>query len=141
MDSKKKTILKNILVVIAGIGVGGGLNGLIVKYSDSIVPLPPGVDTSNPESIAENIHLFSTGNFMVILLAHALGTLLASFLIAKFVESHHYRLAMIPGILFLIGGIMMTTMVPAPTWFDATDLLLAYFPMAFLGYILGRPKN
>jgi hypothetical protein len=37
------------------------------------------------------------------------------------------------GVLFLLGGIMVNTMLPAPTGFIASDLLLAYLPMAWLG--------
>lgn len=133
--------VKNILVVIIGMVIGGGLNGLLIQYGHHIVPLPDGIDMTDPDSLAQNIHLLKPMNFLMVFLAHALGTFLASFIIAKFAASHNYRLAMIPAVLFLIGGIMMTQMVDAPTWFDATDLLLAYFPMAYLGYLLGRNKK
>lgn len=133
-------ILKNIIVVILSMFAGGTLNSLIVKFGPKIFPLPEGVDPSNLESIAANIHRYDTGNFMTVFFAHALGTFVASFLIARFAASQHRRLALIPGFFFLIGGIMMTRMLDAPTWFDALDLLVAYLPMAFLGYLLGRKK-
>lgn len=130
--------LKNILVVILGLFIGGALNSLIVSISGIVIPLPEGIDPSDPESLAAGMHLFKPINFLMPFLAHALGTLISSFIIAKFAASHHYGLAMIPGFLFLLGGIAMTQMVDAPTWFDATDLLLAYLPMAWLGYQLGK---
>jgi len=117
--------------------IGGALNGLIIEYAHLVVSTPEGFDKNN----LETFHLLQPMNFLMVFLAHALGTLLASFIIAKFAASHHYRLAMIPGVLFLIGGIIMTQMVDAPTWFEAVDLLLAYFPIAYLGFILGRNKN
>jgi hypothetical protein len=46
---------------------------------------------------------------------------------------------MVIGVLFLAGGISMVFMVPnAPMWFNSIDLILAYIPMAYLGYVLGR---
>jgi len=133
-------ILKNILVVIAGIIIGGGLNSLLVMKASSIIPFPEGVDTSDPNKIIDYMHLFEPRNFIMPFLAHALGTMLASYVIARFAASQNFRLALIPGFFFLIGGIIMTRMVDAPTWFDALDLLVAYLPMAYIGYMLGRKK-
>jgi ABC-type transport system involved in cytochrome bd biosynthesis fused ATPase/permease subunit len=49
------------------------------------------------------------------------------------------KYALIIGIIFLIGGIAACFMIPAPGWFMAADLLLAYIPMALLGeYIFNR---
>ena len=129
--------VRNILVVLGGMIIGGALNGLIINYAHLVVPTPEGFDKNN----LDTFHLLQPMNFLMVFLAHALGTLLASFIITKFTASHHYKLAMIPGILFLVGGILMTQMVDAPFWYDAIDLLLAYFPMAYFGYLLGRNKK
>jgi hypothetical protein len=40
--------------------------------------------------------------------------------------------------LFLLGGIMMAFSVGGPTWFIILDLTIAYLPMAWLGYRLGK---
>ena len=48
---------------------------------------------------------------------------------------------MIVGVFFLCGGIMAARMIPAPAWFVVADLALAYFPFAWLGYVLGRPRG
>jgi hypothetical protein len=43
------------------------------------------------------------------------------------------------GFAFLAGGVMMVLTLPGtPWWFVATDLVLAYLPMAYLGYKLGQ---
>jgi hypothetical protein len=34
--------------------------------------------------------------------------------------------------LFLAGGIAASVMIPAPAWFKALDLTIAYLPMAWL---------
>jgi hypothetical protein len=42
------------------------------------------------------------------------------------------------GFVFLGAGIAACFMIPAPAWFMATDLLLAYLPMAWLAIQVGR---
>lgn len=132
--------LKNVLIVFLGIIIGGAVNMFLITISGNFIPLPEGVDPTDEKSLAAGIHLFEAKHFIMPFLAHALGTLIASFIIARFATKQHLRLALLPGFLFLIGGIMMSRMLDAPTWFDALDLLVAYLPMAYLGYMLGRKK-
>jgi hypothetical protein len=41
-----------------------------------------------------------------------------------------------------IGGVLMVIDLPgAPLWFDLTDLILAYAPMGYLGWVLAGKKN
>ena len=47
---------------------------------------------------------------------------------------------MIVGVLFLIGGISNCFMLPAPAWFMVVDILLAYIPMAYIGWKLAIRK-
>jgi hypothetical protein len=43
------------------------------------------------------------------------------------------------GFAFLAGGVMMVMILPeTPLWFIFSDLILAYLPMAYLGYRLGQ---
>ena len=131
------SLLRNVIAVVAGIAVGMVVNGLLIAVSASVVPLPAGVDPNNTESLAKGIQLFEPRHFAMPFLAHALGTLagaLAAYLIAA---SHKKRFAFGIGIIFLCGGIAASTMIPAPAWFMALDLLLAYIPMAWLGARLG----
>jgi hypothetical protein len=71
-------------------------------------------------------------------LAHALGTFVGAFIAAKIAATSKMIIAIAIGIVFMIGGIMMVMMLPSPLWFDATDLVLAYIPMAYLGAKLAR---
>lgn len=61
------------------------------------------------------------------------GTFVATLIAA----SHKFTIAMIMGVLFLIGGIVAVIMLPAPLWYDVIDLLFAYIPMALIGAKLG----
>ena len=130
-------VLRNVLAVIAGLVIGAVVNMALIAISPMIVPPPAGVDINNPESLSRGIHLFEPRHFIMPFLAHALGTLagaLAAYLIAA---SYKSRLAYVIGILFLLGGIAASVMIPAPTWFKALDLVVAYLPMAWLATQIG----
>jgi hypothetical protein len=92
------------------------------------------------ESIKANIHLFPPKNFVMPFLAHALGTLVGAFIAVKIAASRHLLLAMIVGAFFLLGGIQAVMDIGGPMWFTITDLVLAYLPFAFLGYLLGKKR-
>ncbi len=125
--------LRNILAVLAGIVLGGILNMTIINITGNIVSLPEGVNPNDIESIKQNMHLYEAKHFVFPFLAHALGSLLAGFVAAFLSVSNQIKLAIFAGGFFIIGGIMMAKMLPAPIWFEALDVIVAYFPMAFLG--------
>nr|WP_294937198.1 hypothetical protein [uncultured Flavobacterium sp.] len=126
-------IVKNILAVVAGLVVGNVLNMCLIQVSGSIIPPPPGTDVSTPEGLIAAMPLFEPKHFIFPFLAHALGTLFGAYVAARIAATHKMRFAMGIGIFFLIGGIFAVSMIPAPLWFDVTDLVLAYLPMAYLG--------
>jgi len=132
-----KTVIRNILAVLAGVILGSIVNMGIIMISGSIIPPPEGVDPSSMESLKANMHLFEARHFIFPFLAHALGTLAGAFIVGLFAVKHKLILPLIIGAFFLIGGIMMVVSVPSPLWFTIVDLGLAYLPMAWLGGKLG----
>ena len=130
--------LRNILALIAGIGVGYIVNGGLVVLSPSIVAPPAGVDVRDPESLRAGIDLFEPRHFIMPFLAHALGTLAGALVAYLVAATHRARFAYAIGTLFLLGGIAAAFMIPAPTWFIALDLVVAYLPMAWLAVQIGR---
>jgi hypothetical protein len=127
------TLLRNALAVILGVVVGGGVNMALVTLSPSLIPPPAGVDVNSAESLGKAMHLFEPRHFVMPFLAHALGTFvgaLAAFVIAA---THKAPIAYVIGAVFLCGGVAASFMIPAPAWFIALDLLVAYLPMAWLG--------
>jgi hypothetical protein len=130
--------LRNGLAVIAGIVVGMGVNMALVMLGPSLIPTPPGVDTTSAEGLAAGIHLFEPRHFLMPFLAHALGTYFGALAAWLGAASHKDTFAYVIGVVFLCGGIAACFMIPAPAWFMATDLLLAYLPMAWLATRVGR---
>ena len=131
-------IVRNVLAVLLGLVVTMLVNGGLIALSASVIPPPAGVDPNNMESLKANIHLFHAKHFVFPYMAHALGSLLGAFVAAKLAATRKMIFALVIGGIHLIGGIMAATMIPAPTWFIASDLILSYLPMAWIGGRLAR---
>ena len=134
-------IARNILAAMVGIVLGSAVNLGLVTMGMSVVPLPEGTDVSTMEALRESMKSLTPVNFLFPLLGHALGTLTGAFVAAKLAASHHMKFAIGIGVSFLIGGIAMVFNCGGPVWFIASDLLLAYIPMAFLGGFLAGGKR
>ena len=125
-------ILKNILAVIAGWLGGSIVNMGLIKIGHMILPIQ-GVDPNDMEALAEVMPTLEAHYFAFPFLAHALGTLVGAFIAYKIAVTHKMKFALGIGAFFLLGGIIMTQVLPAPTWFEITDVVLAYIPMAWIG--------
>jgi len=133
--------LKNILACVVGIIIGSLVNMALISVSGKIIPLPDGVDNKTAEGLAAGIHLFEPRHFIFPFLAHALGTFTGAFTATKLSHPQTIYGPIIIGILFLAGGIMMVLQLSAPMWFNITDLVAAYLPMAYMGFVLGKIKQ
>lgn len=130
--------IRTVVAVVAGFLVGSIINGGIVAFGPILIPPPPGVDMSTMESLAETIHLMGPLNFLVPFLAHALGTLTGATVACMIADTKRHTAVITMGIIFLIGGLAASVMIPAPVWFIVVDLLFAYIPMAWLGLLLSN---
>jgi hypothetical protein len=125
-----------LLAVLAGLVVGSAVNMGLIMFSGRIIPPPPGADVTTMEGLKASMHLFEARHFVVPFLAHALGTLAGAFVAGMLAPGKRAGPAYVVGGLFLLGGIANVVMLPAPAWFSAVDLLLAYLPAAWLGQAL-----
>ena len=122
-------ILRNVLAFVGGwIAVNIGL----VTLGHKMFPIE-GVDPNDMEALSAVMPTLSAEYFLFPWLAHALGTLVGAYVVARFAASHHMKLALGIGAFFFLGGVMVSTMIDSPTWFLLADLALAYFPMAWIG--------
>ena len=131
-------MVRDIAAVVAGLVVGSVVNMAIVAAGPALVPPPAGVDTTTAEGLAAGIHLFEPRHFLTPFLAHALGTLAGAFVAWHVAGTRKAVSAWAVGALFLAGGVAAAVMIPAPAWFIAIDLVLAYLPMAWLAILAGR---
>lgn len=129
-------ILRLVLAVVAGFLAGSAVNMGLIHLGGSVVPAPAGADTTTVEGLRASLHLFEPRHFLFPFLAHGLGTLVGAAVATLLAPGRTPGPAWAIGILFLLGGIAAAYMLPAPVWFTAVDLLLAYLPAAWLGHRL-----
>lgn len=131
-------VVKNILAVVAGIVVGSLVNMGIIMISGSIIPPPEGADITTMEGLKASIHFFEPKHFIFPFLAHALGTLVGAVIATKIAATRKLFMALLVGLFFLIGGTANIAMLGGPMWFTALDIIVAYMPMGYLGYMLAK---
>jgi hypothetical protein len=124
---------RNVLAVVVGWVVGGIVNVALIAIGPMLVPPPAGVDMTTLAGMEAGVALLQPRHFLFPWLAHAVGTLVGAALAARIARHRPMALALTVGALFLAGGIGAATMIPAPAWFIALDLVTAYLPMAWLG--------
>ncbi|MEM1090481.1 MAG: hypothetical protein AAF552_16615 [Pseudomonadota bacterium] len=129
--------LRNVLAVLAGLVVGSVVNMGLVTVGPMVIAPPPGFDVTSTESLQASAHLLEPRHFVFPFLAHALGTLVGALVAYLFARGRRTAMALIVGAIFLGGGVAAATMIPAPVWFIALDLVVAYVPMAWLGSVIG----
>lgn len=132
--------IRNILALLAGAIAGSMVNWLIISVGSKLIPLPDGTNFDTVEAIQAAMPLLETKHFIMPWLAHALGTFVGAWLTVKLAVKKELILAMIIGGLFFAGGLQMIFSLSAPMWFNLVDLMLAYFPMAYLGWKIGSKK-
>ena len=125
-------IIRNILAIIVGWIGGSFINMALVMLGYTVYPIE-GVDPNDMEALAAAMPTLGAEHFIFPFLAHAVGTLLGAFIAGLIAATHKMKFALAIGVLNLIGGIVACFMIPAPGWFMAVDLILAYIPMAWLG--------
>ncbi len=131
-------MLINIFGIMAGLVLGSIVNMAFVTISSSVIAPPVGADMTTVEGLTAAMPRMEAKHFVFPFLAHALGTLVAAFVAARVAVDHKMPIALGIGGTFLVGGIAASTMIPAPPWFIALDLIAAYLPMAWLGARLAR---
>jgi len=125
-----------VLATLGGLVLGSVVNTALITIGGYVIPVPEGADVSSAEGLAAAMALFTPRHYLFPWLAHAGGTLAGAAVGTAIVGGASRVPAGVIGGLFLAGGASMVLMVPSPLWFTAADLLLAYVPMAALGYLL-----
>jgi hypothetical protein len=105
----------------------------LIMLGAKVVPPPPGAVTTTMEGLKASIHLFKPIHFLFPFLAHAIGTLVGAICAVWIALARRTAISLIVGGFFFVGGLINCIFIPAPLWFIALDLILAYFPMAWLG--------
>ena len=121
------SIIKNVLALIGGGLIGMTANMGLIITGNQLIPFSDNINPMNAMNWEIKYFIFP-------FFAHTIGTLTGAFIASKFSVSYHMLFAMCIGIFFLIGGISMVFILPAPIWFIVIDLVFAYLPMGWLGW-------
>ncbi|GAB5466916.1 MAG: hypothetical protein Kapaf2KO_23520 [Candidatus Kapaibacteriales bacterium] len=132
-----KPVIRNIISVPLGWLAGSAANMGLIFFGHSMYPIE-GVDPNDMEALAEIMPTLSYEYMIFPFLAHALGTLIGTFIAMKIAARNKKTIALLLGMIFLILGVVASFMIPAPGWFVALDLIVAYIPMAYIGWKLGN---
>ena len=135
-------LLQQAAIFCISIFIGGAVNMSFIRISGKIIPPPSGFNLQTTEGLVKAMHLMGPEHFLFPFLAHAFGTFVAAILVSKYCNLWSKAAAYSVAGLFFIGGLMMVLLLPSPLWFTFVDLILAYFPMAFLALKMSKPlKN
>lgn len=124
---------QNVYALLVGFLIGCAVNMVALAVSGITVPMPVGVDLTTLEGLQETVNLFEPRHFIFPFLGHAVGTLAGASATAAIAASYQFTLAIVLGVVFLVGGIADTIMFPVPAWFAILDLGIAFLPMAWFG--------
>lgn len=131
-------IVRNTLAIIAGVVVGGAINMICITYGSTIIAPPAGVDPNDIASITAHAESYTWIHFLVPFIAHSLHSLVGAIIATKISGDRPKYVALAVGLIAMIGGIMMAVMIPAFWPYSIIDLLLAYVPMALIGWRIAR---
>jgi hypothetical protein len=122
---------RNILAVIAGIIAAGVMVFLVEIAGHFLLPMPPGVDPTNPDSMKANAQNLPLVSLAAVLVAWCAGSFVGG-LVAAFVSRDQKMLcALITGLFIIGSGIATMVMIPHPIWFWIVAILL---PLPFAWY-------
>jgi hypothetical protein len=131
-------MIRKILAVLLAVVFGSVFNMAIVTLSHTVYPLPEGIDPNDFDAFQAHVeaHGMPTGALLLVLVAHAGGSLVSGLVCGLIAKRPWYAAAGAIGFLWMCGGITMLMMLPAPVWFAVTDVVL-YIPAALAGVRLG----
>ena len=127
--------VKNIIAIVCGWFIGSLVNMGLIEAGHTLIPIE-GLDPNDMKALAKVMPSLSAKFSFFYFFAHALGTLIGAIVTGLIAASHKMKFSLAIGALFLLGGIAVSFILPAPIWFIACDIIIAYIPMAWLGGLI-----
>lgn len=110
-------MLRNIGAVIAGLVVGSIVNMSLVMLNSSVLnPMPPGTDMNDPAQFGAYIETLPGWAFLVVMAAHLGQATVGGWVAARLGASKPVVLALIVGVLTMLGCVANLLMLPGPAW-------------------------
>lgn len=109
-------MLRDIGAVLAGMVVGGVANMAVILVSWAIWPMPEGMDMNDPEALQAYIATLPVAALLMAVLAHLLQAFLGGWVAARISADRPRVVAMIIGVLSMLGGILNMINLQGPGW-------------------------
>ena len=108
--------MRDIMAVLVGWVVGMAANMAFVFLNVALYPMPDGVTFNDKEGFAAYIETLPMTAFLIVLVAHLSQAFFGALAAAKISMKRPTTVAMIVGVLSLIGGYINMQSIPLPTW-------------------------
>jgi hypothetical protein len=128
--------VRRLLVVLAGVVLGGIVVALVEGVGHAVFPPPAGVDLTDPEQLAAIMDTIPVGAKLFVVLAWLLGSLSGGWAAVRAAGRLEVgpalRLALVVGTVLLLFGAYTLVTIPHPLWMAGLGILLP-LPSAWLG--------
>lgn len=108
-------MIRNVFAVIAGLAAGMVLNMILVMVNASLF-LPDGVDMADPEQVKQAIVDMPPAAWILVFAAHLGQAFVGGWVAARLGKSHPMTLALIVGVITLVGGVLNAISLSSPAW-------------------------
>lgn len=126
-------MIRNIAAVIAGLVVGMIVNMALIQLNTVFFPLPEGVDMTDTAQMREVVQGMPAAAWILVIAAHLSQAFVGGWVAARFGASNPMMLALIVGLLSLVGGFANAIMLSTPAW---TWIEMPFYPV--LAWLAGR---
>ncbi|MCR9245096.1 MAG: YrzE family protein [bacterium] len=109
--------MRNVLALVGGLIVGSVVNmALVLLNAHVLYPMPEGTDMSDPEQMNAYVATLPTPALLVVVAAHLGQAFFGGWVAARMAASRGMILALIIGVLTLLGVIYNMTQIEHPAW-------------------------
>lgn len=152
------SVLKRLRPVVAGLVVGVAITAAGEYFSQSVYPLPAGVDIHDKAQMVAAMETMPPDAFYLLLAIYAIGALAAG-IVATIMSRRTYlpfksqtaidaalrtpasaRPAIICGVVLTIAGLANSISLPHPMWFVVANAII-YIPAAYIGFMINSKSN
>jgi MFS family permease len=115
---------RKIIAVLLGIITAFASVAGIESLGHTIYPPPIGLDMNDTEQMAEYMQLVPLGALLAVLAAWTIATLVGGVVAGKIADEKPLVFASIIGSLMMAASVSTLIMIPHPTWFSITAIVL-----------------
>lgn len=109
--------MRNALAVLAGLAAGMVTNMALIMLNGYVLfPMPVGTDMNDPAQMNAYVATLPAAAFIMVLAAHLGQSFVGGWTAARLGASKPMILAMLIGVLTLLGGIANMMQLELPTW-------------------------